>query len=146
MHPVVSIMGRITRKGRNTQIGPYSIPPNTPIGLPLFSIHNSIHNWEDPEQFKPSRFQDIPIDCFSALAFLPFSHGSRDCVGQSLAKMEMFTVLAALITEFQISLCPSMADGIRGKEATMLTLQTGGGSGIQVKLRPRKVCSKDNII
>lgn len=141
MHPVVSMMGRTTRSDRFTRIGKYTIPPNTHIALPLFTIHNSIHNWDDPHAFKPERFQDASIDSFTGPAFYPFSLGSRDCVGQALAKMELFVVLATLISEFHITLDPSMCvgpkeHGIRG-EATMLTLQITGGKGVQVLLTPR---------
>ena len=32
---------------------------------------------------------------------LPFSHGPRDCVGQSLAILEMRALLAALVGRFR---------------------------------------------
>ena len=61
------------------------------------------------------------------------SEGPRNCVGQSLAKMEVMTLLAKLLASFQIELAPEMGgrDGIRARESTHLTLQTAGTKGIR---------------
>lgn len=44
---------------RPASIGPYTIPAGTPVALPLFAIHNTIHNWEQPERFAPERWLEV---------------------------------------------------------------------------------------
>ncbi|GBF95033.1 cytochrome P450 [Raphidocelis subcapitata] len=73
------------------------------------------------------------------IAFMPFSEGPRNCVGQSLARVEVMTLLAKLLGSFQIELAPEMGGpaGVRARESTHLTLQTAGTKGIRCHLRPR---------
>jgi len=73
------------------------------------------------------------------ITFMPFSEGPRNCVGQSLAKMEVMTLLAKLLANFRIELAPEMGgrEGVRSRESTHLTLQTAGTKGIRCHLYPR---------
>lgn len=54
MFPVVAIMGRATGN-TPTKVGAVTLPPRTVVATPLFSIHNTSHNWDSPLQFKPER-------------------------------------------------------------------------------------------
>jgi cytochrome P450 len=73
------------------------------------------------------------------ITFMPFSEGPRNCVGQSLAKMEVMTLLAKLLANFRIELAPEMGGrpGVISRESTHLTLQTAGTKGIRCHLHPR---------
>jgi fatty acid synthase len=73
------------------------------------------------------------------ITFMPFSEGPRNCVGQSLAKMEVMTLLAKLLATFRVELAPEMGgrEGVRSRESTHLTLQTAGTKGIRCHLHPR---------
>jgi cytochrome P450 len=85
MFPVVSIMGRMATKV--TKVGPYTVPAGTVVGTPLFAIHNTKHNWDDPEEFRPERFADVPVETYvynskggdkRGITFMPFSEGPRN--------------------------------------------------------------------
>jgi fatty acid synthase len=62
MLPVVSVMGRVA--GSDMMCGPYKIPKGTVVGTPLFAIHNTIHNWQEPEVFRPERWLDVPVETY----------------------------------------------------------------------------------
>jgi cytochrome P450 len=62
MLPVVSVMGRVA--GQDMMCGPYKIPKGTVVGTPLFAIHNTIHNWVEPEVFRPERWLDVPVETY----------------------------------------------------------------------------------
>eukprot|EP00877_Chromochloris_zofingiensis_P000654 jgi/Chrzof1/1058/Cz01g38230.t1 len=94
-------------------VGPYKVPANTVVATPLFAIQNTVHNWEEPEALRPERWLDVPVETFvhnskrggdgkKGITFMPFSEGPRNCVGQSLAKMEVYTLLAKLVANFRI--------------------------------------------
>lgn len=75
------------------------------------------------------------------ITFMPFSDGPRNCVGQSLAKMEVLALLVKLLGSFRLRLAPEMG-GVKGvvdRESTHLTLQTKGTKGIRMNLMPRDV-------
>ncbi len=149
MFPVVSIMARTTQKAM--KVGPYMVPAGTIVATPLFAIQNTIHNWDAPHEFRPERWADVPVESYvynskgaesggkRGITFMPFSEGPRSCVGQSLAKMEVLTLLAKLLGSFRIELAPEMGgrEGVRKRESTHLTLQTSGTKGIRCYLHPR---------
>jgi cytochrome P450 len=69
--------------------------------------------------------------------FLPFSLGSRNCVGQSLALVELKAVLAMLLGNFEFQLDESMG-GYAGVEASARqTITLRPSSGLLMRLRHR---------
>jgi hypothetical protein len=130
-------------------VGKYRVPSGVIVATPLFAIQNTVHNWEAPHEFRPERWEGVPVETYvynstdggskSGITFMPFSEGPRNCVGQSLAKMEVMTLLAKLLAAFEVELAPEMGgrEGIRKRESTHLTLQTAGTKGIRCRLRPR---------
>ncbi len=153
MLPVVSFMARVTE--RPCAVGSYKVPAGTIVCTPLFAIHNTVQNWDDPDRFRPERWADVPVETYvynskgaegggggpgkRGITFMPFSEGPRNCVGQSLAKMEVMTLLAKLLGSFRVELAPEMGGraGVRSRESTHLTLQTAGTKGIRCHLQPR---------
>ncbi|EEB91000.1 hypothetical protein MPER_10717, partial [Moniliophthora perniciosa FA553] len=56
------------------------VPRGTVININIVGLHYNPRYWEDPEEFKPSRFRgEWPRD-----AFLPFSSGARSCIGRKI--------------------------------------------------------------
>ncbi|XP_077980152.1 steroid 17-alpha-hydroxylase/17,20 lyase-like [Glandiceps talaboti] len=75
----------------DTSVGGYCLPRGTWIMVNQWKIHMTEKEWKNPEEFRPERFltQDgtlIP----KAESYIPFSAGRRVCVGEALAKNEMF--------------------------------------------------------
>jgi hypothetical protein len=55
-------MGRVTEK--TVRIGNFTVPPGVVVGTPLYAIHNTQHNWEDPHTFRPERWLDVPVETY----------------------------------------------------------------------------------
>ncbi|EDN98258.1 hypothetical protein SS1G_13116 [Sclerotinia sclerotiorum 1980 UF-70] len=75
--------------------------------LVMVCVH-TIHHREDlfpsPYEFIPERFMPAP-DNFQEIpknAWRPFEKGSRDCIGQELALLEMKIIMAMTLREFDI--------------------------------------------
>eukprot|EP00967_Tisochrysis_lutea_P079248 scaffold108363_cov21-Tisochrysis_lutea.AAC.1 len=49
------------------------------------------------------------------IVFAPFSEGPRSCVGQTLAKIEVATVLATLLAHFRVELAPEVRAARQGQ-------------------------------
>jgi cytochrome P450 len=73
-------------------IGDYFVPRGTEIYIPLYVLQRRPELWDRPDQFDPDRFLTPP----PANAFLPFSAGPRNCIGEHLAKLEMLVHLVRL--------------------------------------------------
>ncbi|XP_052370062.1 steroid 17-alpha-hydroxylase/17,20 lyase-like [Oncorhynchus keta] len=80
-------------------IAGYFIPKNTVIIPNLFGAHHDPAVWTDPYSFKPERF--LEGGGASTRALLPFGGGARLCLGEAVAKMELFLFTAYLLRDFQ---------------------------------------------
>lgn len=95
-----------------------TIPKGTRIVIPVYLLHRHPLYWTDPDVFKPERWLKSGNGsqvCSHHFAFLPFSCGPRNCIGQRFAMYEAMLVLAPLIREFTFSLAPSMEGEIKLK-------------------------------
>ena len=82
----------------------YKIPKDTPILLNLDSVLKDPDIFENPEQFNPERFLDSDGKVFWPKEFIPFGIGRRICLGEAVAKMELFLFLTAMIKQFDFVL------------------------------------------
>ncbi|XP_063057365.1 cytochrome P450 2J4-like isoform X2 [Engraulis encrasicolus] len=89
--------------GRDTTLGGYFIPKGTPLWTNLSSVMFDKTEWETPEEFNPGHFLDSEGKFRRRDAFLPFSAGKRVCLGEQLARMELFLFFVGLLQKFSFS-------------------------------------------
>jgi cytochrome P450 len=103
VHPPVSfIFTRIS-----TMDIPYKdqvIPKGTRVGLGIERIHHHPDHWEKPEEFDPLRFSPDRKKGRHKFAYLPFSLGSRQCIGNDFSEIEQRLFLVRLLQKFKINL------------------------------------------
>ncbi|CAG12753.1 unnamed protein product [Tetraodon nigroviridis] len=88
----------------------YTIPKGTMI-IPFLHSVLKEDQWATPWSFNPKHFLEQNGSFKKNPAFLPFSAGKRSCVGESLARMELFIVLVTLLKNFTFS-CAEGPDSI----------------------------------
>ena len=101
--------GGTHRNRVDVKLGDYSIPKGTVFKTLMTELHMG-EQWSQPEVFKPDRFIDQNGKLVKSEYFLPFAYGKRKCLGDSLAKSQLFLFLARLVQEF-IFLPPSQGTG-----------------------------------
>ncbi|CAG5115331.1 unnamed protein product [Candidula unifasciata] len=80
----------------------YTLPKGTWIIPNLDSVLHEKATWgEDAMSFRPERFIDNDGKLKNPEQFIPFSIGRRACLGESLAKMELFLFLSNMFQRFQ---------------------------------------------
>ncbi|XP_020838428.1 cytochrome P450 2D6 [Phascolarctos cinereus] len=94
------------RTSRDTEIQGFFIPKGTTLIANLSSVLKDESSWEQPYRFHPEHFLDAKGHFVKPEAFIPFSAGRRVCLGEPLAKMELFLFFTSLLQDFNFVLPP----------------------------------------
>nr|QQL94704.1 cytochrome P450 2f2b [Lateolabrax maculatus] len=85
---------------KDTELMGYVIPRGTLIIPNLTSVLNEEGQWKFPNEFNPENFLNDQGEFVKPEAFMPFSTGPRMCLGESLARMELFLIVVTLLRKF----------------------------------------------
>uniref|UniRef100_A0A3Q7NJY7 Cytochrome P450 4F6-like n=2 Tax=Callorhinus ursinus TaxID=34884 RepID=A0A3Q7NJY7_CALUR len=100
LHPPVTVIARRCTHDVGLPDGRI-IPKGSICVISIFGIHHNPSIWPDPEVYNPFRFDPEIPQKRSPLAFIPFSAGPRNCIGQTFAMTEMKVVLALTLLRFR---------------------------------------------
>nr|XP_019957775.1 PREDICTED: cytochrome P450 2F2-like [Paralichthys olivaceus] len=85
---------------KDTQLMGYSLPKGTIVIPNLSSVLFEEGQWKSPHEFNPDNFLNDQGEFFKPEAFMPFSTGPRVCLGEALARMELFLIVVTLLRKF----------------------------------------------
>ncbi|MFZ7091720.1 cytochrome P450 [Primorskyibacter sp. 2E233] len=94
--------------------------------LPIYALHRSHLLWDEPDAFRPARWEAGKPDRY---AYLPFGDGPRICIGASFALQEAVLVLATLLANFRFK-------AVKGRDpepVMILTLRPQGGVWLEAE-------------
>uniref|UniRef100_A0A6P4G0X4 Probable cytochrome P450 4d20 n=1 Tax=Drosophila rhopaloa TaxID=1041015 RepID=A0A6P4G0X4_DRORH len=129
LYPPVPAIGRHTHK--DLQIGNKTIPANTSIYLVMYFAHRDPDYFPDPLSFKPERFLDGEGESHEIFAYVPFSAGPKNCIGQKFAILEMKALISKVLRHYELL---PLGEQLK----PMLNFILRSVSGMNVGLRPRK--------
>ncbi|XP_043924129.1 cytochrome P450 2D15-like [Protopterus annectens] len=89
---------------RDTEVMDFFIPKGTTIIPNLSSALKDESFWKKPYEFYPENFLNSNGQFVKPEAFIPFSAGRRTCLGEQLAKVELFLFFTSLMQRFNIKL------------------------------------------
>nr|XP_046255878.1 cytochrome P450 4B1 [Scatophagus argus] len=107
-----------------------TLPAGSIVGTSVFGIHRNASVWENPDVFDPLRFLPENASKRSSHAFVPFSAGPRNCIGQNFAMNEMKVVTALTLKKYHLIEDPAWTP----KLIPRLVLRSI--NGIHIKIKP----------
>ncbi|KAI6202687.1 hypothetical protein M3Y94_00469500 [Aphelenchoides besseyi] len=126
--PAVPMFERRTRN--EVQIDGFTIPKGVSVKISPFLLHHNHTVWPDHWKFDPENFAEGKQ--YAPNAFVPFSAGPRNCIGQRFALREIQTMICHLIFNFQITTDRKIEDN--GQQFSIVLRPT---LGLPIKLRKR---------
>ncbi|KAL6704672.1 hypothetical protein ACN47E_007954 [Coniothyrium glycines] len=108
--PVPSHLPRIVLAG-GLDIDGEHFPAGTVVGVSMYAIHHREKYFPEPFSFKPERWiesAENPAETIAHArrAFNPFSIGTRQCSGRSLAYLQLKLTLAHVLWRYDLRLAP----------------------------------------
>ncbi|KAL2088828.1 hypothetical protein ACEWY4_015727 [Coilia grayii] len=89
---------------KDTSLNGYFIPKNTCVFINQYQVNHDPELWKDPSSFSPERFlsaDGAELNKMEGEKVLIFGVGKRRCIGETIARAEVFLFLAILVQHLQ---------------------------------------------
>ncbi|XP_021695812.1 cytochrome P450 4c3 [Aedes aegypti] len=100
LYPSIPLIAR--RLTEDVQVDDYIIPSGTTTLIVVYQLHRDPSVFPNPDKYNPDNF--LPENCSGRhpYAYIPFSAGPRNCIGQKFAILEEKMVLSTVLRKFRI--------------------------------------------
>ncbi|KAK5648491.1 hypothetical protein RI129_003383 [Pyrocoelia pectoralis] len=112
----------------------YTIPKGCIIDLHIYDLHQNPKIYPNPEKFDPERFSHENVLNRHPYAYLPFSAGPRNCIGQKYAILEVKIIVSSILRKFRLQSVDTL-DNLK----MIMHLVLKPSAGIKIKFEKRTV-------
>jgi cytochrome P450 len=104
LYPPAWIVGR--RAIGEYAVDGYRLPPRSIVLVSPYVLHRDARFFPEPDRFMPERWTPEFRQALPPFAYFPFGGGTRRCIGESFAWMELVLVMATLAQQWRLRLVP----------------------------------------
>lgn len=121
LHPPIPLLPRQSRE--ECKAGGYSIPVKTKVMFNIWSMGRDPLYWDEPDIFRPERFQNNPKDFIgNDFEYIPFGAGRRICPGLNFGLANIELPLAKMLYHFDWKMATGMGSDLDMSEGEGLTV------------------------
>ncbi|KAK0658647.1 cytochrome P450 monooxygenase aflU [Lasiodiplodia hormozganensis] len=122
----------------------YTFPPGTVMSMSQRDLHNNPDIFPDPEKFEPERWLPATDPTCTVTPeqrrlmdryWVPFSRGSRNCIGLELAKQELGLATGNLFRRFDLELFETTERDVRAEHDFFAPYAAADSEGVRVKIK-----------
>ncbi|XP_053613678.1 cytochrome P450 4C1-like isoform X1 [Plodia interpunctella] len=121
LYPPVPVISRTI--GETLKLSNYTIPKGTMCNIHIYDLHRREVLFNDPLRFDPDRFLPENSVGRHPYAYIPFSAGPRNCIGQKFAMIEMKSALSGILRRFELEPVTRQADVVIPADLVLRTTQ-----------------------
>lgn len=107
------------------------VPAGSVVIIVLKNLHTHPQIWNNPLKFDPERFSHEKLLDMDSFAYIPFSAGLRNCIGQAFAMNEIKVVLARSLKRFNFT----VKENFKPQRIMAVTLNSSNGIHLKVSER-----------
>ncbi|XP_064210853.1 cytochrome P450 4c3-like [Tribolium castaneum] len=133
LYPSVHYISRELGEDMVTTTG-YKLRKGTILQLHIYDLHYNPVIYPEPEKFDPDRFLPENCDKRHPYAYIPFSAGPRNCIGQRFAMLELKAVLCGILSNFTLQPVDTPESIVMVEDIVLRTKEN-----IKVKFVPREM-------
>ncbi|WP_349368322.1 cytochrome P450 [Salinarimonas sp.] len=129
LYPPGWAIGRETTE--EVEIGGYTIAKGTTVIMAPWVLHRDPRFFDEPEAFRPERWEDGLEERLPRFAYMPFGGGPRVCIGNRFSMMEAILLLVTMARRYRFAPTP-------GRDTTpfpSITLRPKDGVWVEVERR-----------
>jgi cytochrome P450 len=121
------------------RVGDHLIPPGTPVGMSSVFMHNNPDVFPSPRTFDPGRWLDPEMYQQRNRHLVPFSKGTRMCLGMHLAWAELYMVLATVFRRYSVELHDTTVADVEMEHDFFDPMPKVESEGLRVLIRHREI-------
>ena len=127
LHPAApASLQRVVPPGGRTLNGVF-VQEKTVVSMQCYTTHRDPVVFPNPDIFRPERWMDpAAITDSMKTLFMPFSQGTRACLGKNLAMMELKLITASLVKDYEVGLAPGTTEESMAMTDHFLALPKSG--------------------
>lgn len=102
LFPITPLIGREVLADMSLE--KFEIPAGSSIVIPIYKVHRNEEIWgPNSNSFNPDNFLPENVERRHPYSYLPFSNGSRNCIGMKYSLLAMKTMLCFLLRRYKFT-------------------------------------------
>uniref|UniRef100_A0A1B0D2M6 Cytochrome P450 n=1 Tax=Phlebotomus papatasi TaxID=29031 RepID=A0A1B0D2M6_PHLPP len=125
----------LVRKAKNDypiEDTPHTIPKDTLIFIPVYTVHHDPKIYPHPHKFNPERFNEENMRNRHPYTYLPFGEGPRNCIGMRFGLLQTRIGIITMLTNYRLTVCQKTPKAPPEFIPSSIVLKVKGGIWLRV--------------